>query len=259
MTSRVTPTFFRRYEPGQTIIHVGGFHVQMFQLESGLVRVIRFSARGQVFTQRLVFPGDYFGEGCLTDHRCDNEAVALSNSMVRAVDPETISAQESQALCSNLAQQLDRVMNHAGQVRHQGLRERVAWYLLELAETSLGGTDLHGRTFVTAAHQLICDGIRARRESVSKMAVTLSHEHLLVTGCRRFTLLDPPALERISGWTRPDGQNSDSIPDAGGFIADAPRLESPGAHLDQPPNGAARFMLSMSNELSNQPKFGGQD
>ena len=55
MTSRVTPTFFRRYEPGQTIIHAGGFHVQMFQLESGLVRVIRFSARGQVFTQRLVF------------------------------------------------------------------------------------------------------------------------------------------------------------------------------------------------------------
>ena len=181
--------------------------------------------------------------------------------MVRAVDPETISAQESQALCSNLAQQLDRVMNHAGQVRHQGLRERVAWYLLELAETSLGGIDLHGRTFVTAAHQLICDGIRARRESVSKMAVTLSHEHLLVTGYRRFTLLDRPTLERISGWSRAQVQNGDSDLNACEFVADAPQLKSPHSDptVNQTWNGAARFMLSMSNELSNQPKFGGQD
>jgi hypothetical protein len=155
------------------------------------------------------------------------------------------------------AQQLGRVMNHAAQVRCHGLRERIAWYLLELAETSLGGIDLRGRTFVTAAQQLMCDGIHAKHESVSKIAVALNHEHLLTTGYRRFTLLDLPALERLAGWTRPDDQNSASNLDACGFIAGAPRLESRGEHFDQPSNDAGRIILSMSIEQSAQIQWTG--
>jgi CRP-like cAMP-binding protein len=197
MIAPENPTFTRHYKSGQTIVYPGDAADWLLQLESGLIRISKLSPNGQTSTLRLVRPGDYFGEENLTDCVHENEAMALSETRVRSVNPSEMTASEQRAVSINLADQLGRSMEHSCHIRNRELRHRVAWYLLELLQSAVGGTDEARGAFVRVSHQLIGEGIGAARESVSNTIIVLAREGLLRSGYRQLVHIDVQGLESI--------------------------------------------------------------
>ena len=197
MTAQENPSFTRRYKPGQTIVYPGDAADWLLQLESGLIRVSKISASGKISALRLVRPGDYFGEEHLTDDLHQNEAMALSETMVRSVNPTEMTVSEHRAVSVNLADQLGRSMEHSCHIRNRELRHRVAWYVLELLHSAVGSIDETRGLCIRASHQLIAEGIGAARESVSNTIIVLAREGLLRSGYRQLVQIDAQALENI--------------------------------------------------------------
>jgi CRP-like cAMP-binding protein len=178
MIARENPSFTRHYKPSQTIVYPGDASDWLLQLESGLIRVSKLSPNGQTSTLRLVRPGDYFGEENLTDRVHENEAVALSETTVRSVNPTEMTASEQRAVSINLADQLGRSMEHSCHIRNRELRHRVAWYVLELLHSAVGGFDEKRGRFIRAT-------------------IVLAREGRLRSGYRQLVQINAQVLENI--------------------------------------------------------------
>jgi CRP/FNR family transcriptional regulator, LitR-dependent transcriptional activator len=187
-----------RYRRGQTVYYEGDPALSLFRVESGLVRIAKLTPKGRVLTVRHVLPGDYFGEEALNKQWRDHQVEALTDATLVPVDPQTINGDSLQVVTKSLSEQLQRVMAYEYHLQIGDLRQRVARYLVQLAQTPLGGTDEAGRNFVRATHELIAEGTSSTRESVSKIITELRSEGLLQSGYRRITLLNVAKLEDMA-------------------------------------------------------------
>ncbi len=195
-----------RYRRGQTVYYEGDPALSLFRVESGLVRIAKLTPKGRVLTVRHVLPGDYFGEEALNKQWRDHQVEALTDATLVPVDPQTINGDSLQVVARSLSEQLQRVMAYEYHLQIGDLRQRVARYLVQLAQTPLGGNDEAGRSFVRATHELIAEGTSSTRESVSKIITELRSEGLLQSGYRRITLLNVPRLENMAQHSDLDAQ-----------------------------------------------------
>jgi len=90
------------------------------------------------------------------------------------------------------------LMDYEYHLQTGDLRQRVARYLLTLAETPLATRDARGRPAISATHELIAEGTASTRESVSKIITELRADGLIASGYRNVTLLDAEGLDLIS-------------------------------------------------------------
>ena len=77
--------------------------------------------------------------------------------------------------------------------------ERIARYLLNLSDSSLGGRHTSGQPFVRATHELIAEGTGATRESVSKLIGEMRDDGLLSPAYRCITLTGEQDLRVLAG------------------------------------------------------------
>jgi CRP-like cAMP-binding protein len=187
-----------RYRRGQTVYYEGDPALSMFRVESGLVRIAKLTPKGRVLTVRHVLPGDFFGEEALTKQWRDHQVEALTDATLVPVDPSNMGVENMTSVTKSLSEQLQRVMAYEYHLQIGDLRQRVARYLLQLAQTPLGGTDENGQRFVRATHELIAEGTSSTRESVSKIITELRADGLVQSGYRRITLLNTAALENTA-------------------------------------------------------------
>ena len=187
-----------RYRRGQTVYYEGDPALSMFRVESGLVRIAKLTPKGRVLTVRHVLPGDFFGEEALTKQWRDHQVEALTDATLVPVDPTNMGLENMTSVTRSLSEQLQRVMAYEYHLQIGDLRQRVARYLLQLAQTPLGGVDEAGKRFVRATHELIAEGTSSTRESVSKIITELRADGYLQSGYRRITLLNHPALEGVA-------------------------------------------------------------
>jgi CRP/FNR family transcriptional regulator, LitR-dependent transcriptional activator len=187
-----------RYRRGQTVYYEGDPALSLFRVESGLIRIAKLTPKGRVLTVRHVLPGDYFGEEALNKQWRDHQVEALTDATLVPVDPQSITGENLGVVTRSLSDQLQRVMAYEYHLQIGDLRQRVARYLLQLAQTPLGGLDETGRTYVRATHELIAEGTSSTRESVSKIITELRSEGFLQSGYRRITLLAKDGLENMA-------------------------------------------------------------
>jgi CRP/FNR family transcriptional regulator, LitR-dependent transcriptional activator len=187
-----------RYRRGQTVYYEGDPALSLFRVESGLIRIAKLTPKGRVLTVRHVLPGDYFGEEALNKQWRDHQVEALTDATLVPVDPQSITGENLGVVTRSLSDQLQRVMAYEYHLQIGDLRQRVARYLLQLAQTPLGGLDESGRTYVRATHELIAEGTSSTRESVSKIITELRSEGFLQSGYRRITLLAKDGLENMA-------------------------------------------------------------
>jgi CRP/FNR family transcriptional regulator, LitR-dependent transcriptional activator len=187
-----------RYRRGQTVYYEGDPALSLFRVESGLIRIAKLTPKGRVLTVRHVLPGDYFGEEALNKQWRDHQVEALTDATLVPVDPQSITGDSLGVVARSLSDQLQRVMAYEYHLQIGDLRQRVARYLLQLAQTPLGGIDESNHQFVRATHELIAEGTSSTRESVSKIITELRSEGLLQSGYRRITLLNNATLEQMA-------------------------------------------------------------
>ncbi len=189
-----TLTFQRR----QTLYHSGDAAQSVFRVRDGLVRITRMTPEGRVLTVRHLVPGDFFGEEAFMDGRREEIAEALTSAQIEAIDPAMINAQDLMAITRSLSVQMQRSIDYQYHLQTGDLRQRVARYLLKLADTPLARRDAHGRPVISATHELIAEGTASTRESVSKIITDLRADGFIASGYRSITLLDLEALQDTS-------------------------------------------------------------
>ncbi len=189
-----TLTFQRR----QTLYHSGDAAQSVFRVRDGLVRITRMTPEGRVLTVRHLEPGDFFGEEAFMDGRREEVAEALTSAQIEAIDPALINQQDLMAITWSLSRQMQRLLDYEYHLQTGDLRQRVARYLLKLADTPLAHVDAAGRPVISATHELVAEGTASTRESVSKIVTELRAEGLIASGYRSIALLDREALSEVA-------------------------------------------------------------
>lgn len=187
-----------RFQRRQTLYHNGDPAKSVFRVRDGLVRITRMTPEGRVLTVRHVEPGDFFGEEAFNEGRRDEMAEALTNTDIEAIDPALINHSDLFAITQSLSQQMQRLMDYEYHLQTGDLRQRVARYLLQLAQTPLAREDDQGRLAVAATHELIAEGTASTRESVSKIVTELRAAGLIESGYRSIVILDSDALDEVA-------------------------------------------------------------
>lgn len=189
----------RQVRRGETLYYAGDQSLTLYRLESGLLRAVRLTPQGRNMTVRHVHPGDIFGEEVLHGQTRTHQTIALTDAVVTPLHVEQLSVRDLWDVTRSLSTQLQRTMNEGLHQQDGDLRERIARYLLNLADSSLGGTQADGQRFVQATHELIAEGIGSTRESVSKLIGEMRDDGLLTPAYRCLTLTNEPELRRLSG------------------------------------------------------------
>lgn len=189
-----TLTFRRR----QTLYHNGDPAQSVFRVRDGLVRITRMTPEGRVLTVRHLVPGDFFGEEAFMDGKREEIAEALTAAQIEAIDPALVNQQDLMAITRSLSVQMQRSMDYQYHLQTGDLRQRVARYLLKLAETPLAQRNAKGRPVVSATHELIAEGTASTRESVSKIITGLRSEGLIVSGYRSITVVAGNELAEVA-------------------------------------------------------------
>lgn len=139
---RLLEHFGRRYASGEVIFREGDPAAEVFMLQEGRVRIVK---RVRLVERSILIlkPGDLFGETALLPNtQRTSTAVALSDVVVLALDPDTFNAllQGSAAVATRLVQQLVRRLRDAeDQIENMLLKDhqsKVVNALLKLASES---------------------------------------------------------------------------------------------------------------------------
>ena len=194
------PESRRAVRRGETLYYAGDPSPTLYRLETGLLRAVRLTPQGRNLTVRHIQPGDIFGEEVLHAQPRTHQLVALTDAVVTPLHVEQLSVRDLWDVTRSLSLQLQRAVQGGIHVQDGDLRERIARYLLSLADSSLGGTHPGGQRFVRATHELIAEGTGATRESVSKLIGEMRDDGLLLPAYRCLTLTDEAELQRLSGY-----------------------------------------------------------
>ncbi len=189
-----TLTFHRR----QTLYHSGDPAQSVFRVRDGLLRITRMTPEGRILTVRHLIPGDFFGEEAFMDGQREEIAEALTTAQIEAIDPALINQQDLMSITRSLSAQMQRSMEYQYHLQTGDLRQRVARYLLTLADTPLARLDAHGRPVISATHELVAEGTASTRESVSKIITDLRSDGLIASGYRSITIKDRDELGAIA-------------------------------------------------------------
>jgi CRP-like cAMP-binding protein len=184
---------------GDTLYYAGDLSQSLYQLESGLLRAVRLTPQGRNLTVRHIRPGDIFGEEALHGLSRTHQVIALTDASIRPIHLQLLSGEELWQVTRSLSAQLQRVMTDGVHIQDGELRERIARYLLNLSDSSLGGRHASGQAFVRATHELIAEGTGATRESVSKLIGEMRDDGLLSPAYRCITLTAEQDLRKLAG------------------------------------------------------------
>lgn len=171
----------------------------MFRLKKGLVRIVRLAPDGHTQTIRHVLPGDFFGEEALLESTHIDTLEALTDASVQAIDPRFLDQHDLLVIAQSLGRQMQRLMDYGYHLQTGDLHQRVARYLVSLADTALCARRAGAPPTVYATHELIAEGTASTRESVSKIITMLREEGLIGTGYRAIKLFDLEGLKAASG------------------------------------------------------------
>jgi CRP-like cAMP-binding protein len=189
-----TLTFHRR----QTLYHSGDPAQSVFRVRDGLLRITRMTPEGRILTVRHLIPGDFFGEEAFMDGQREEIAEALTTAQIEAIDPAMINQQDLMSITRSLSVQMQRSMEYQYHLQTGDLRQRVARYLLTLADTPLARVYAQGRPTISATHELVAEGTASTRESVSKIITDLRADGLIASGYRSITIVDREELGALA-------------------------------------------------------------
>lgn len=188
----------RELEAGQTLYLYGDPATALYRVDHGMMRIVRMTAEGGVVTVRHVLPGDVFAEEALLRVPHATTAEALIDSRLSAFDPAYLDGSDSAILVRSLATQAHRLMDYGYHLQAGNLHQRVARYLVWLADTPLAVVGDDGGVSVGVTHELLAEGTGSTRESVSKIVTELRSEGLVASGYRSIQIVDVEGLALVA-------------------------------------------------------------
>jgi CRP/FNR family nitrogen fixation transcriptional regulator len=171
----------------------------VYQLVSGAVRTTRLLSDGRRHIGDFHYPGDLFGLEAGPQHRFSAEALAdCEIVMVKRTALKRHGAEGERLermIWEATARQLERTQDHLMLLGRKTACEKVASFLLDIAERFGGDVST-----LPMGRQDMADYLGLTIETVSRMLTQLQADGLVeFCACRRFRILRRGALARVVG------------------------------------------------------------
>ncbi|MCA8887144.1 MAG: helix-turn-helix domain-containing protein [Hyphomonadaceae bacterium] len=190
-----TRVHFRRNEE---VFGEGENAEYVYRVVTGAVRTIRFSSDGRRQILNFYLPGDVFGLECGKQHTLSAEAVADCDlSLVRRSLIDTAAKQDAsaaQAVIGMMQRQLQNAQEHALVLGRKGAGERVAAFLLKLADRVTAQCEID----LPMSRADIADYLALTIETVSRAFTQMERDHTIaLPSSRHVVVRDRCALELL--------------------------------------------------------------
>jgi CRP/FNR family nitrogen fixation transcriptional regulator len=190
-----------RFARNQAIFREGDTHQNAYKVVSGVVRLCRHLADGRRQIVQFLFPSDFFNIMGLGEQGFSAEAVS---DVVLMSYPQHAFAKlsDERASIQNrflnlLSQRLTDIQCHLMMLGRQSAKERVAAFLLKLAERT--GSEEDEIIDLPMSRQDIADYLGLRIETVSRILSQMKQQKLIdARDLYQFALLDPEALQALA-------------------------------------------------------------
>lgn len=190
-----TRMHFRRNEE---IFGEGESAEYVYRVVSGAVRTIRFSSDGRRQILNFYLPGDIFGLEYGAQHSLSAEAIADTDiALVRRSLIDTAAAQDAaaaRALINLVQRQLQNAQEHALVLGRKGAGERVAAFLLQLADRVTSQCEID----LPMSRADIADYLALTIETVSRAFTQMERDRTIaLPSSRHVVVRDRCALELL--------------------------------------------------------------
>lgn len=190
-----TRMHFRRNEE---VFGEGEAATYVYRVVLGAVRTIRFSSDGRRQILNFYLPGDIFGLECGGKHTLSAEAIGEADlSLVRRSLIDTAAKQDAsaaQALIVLMQRQLQAAQDHALVLGRKGAGERVAAFLLQLADRVTVQCEID----LPMSRSDIADYLALTIETVSRAFTQMERDHTIaLPSSRHVVVRDRCALELL--------------------------------------------------------------
>ena len=187
-----------RFQRNEEIFGEGEKAEYVYRVVSGAVRTIRFSADGRRQIMAFHLPGDVFGLEPNATHSLSAEAVGDADvSMIRRSLIDQATAQDinaAQALLRLMSKELSNAQEHALVLGRKGAGERVASFLLQLADRFAQCPEID----LPMSRADIADYLALTIETVSRAFTQMEREHTIdLPSSRHVVVRDRCALETL--------------------------------------------------------------
>jgi CRP/FNR family transcriptional regulator, nitrogen fixation regulation protein len=169
----------------------------LYRVVHGVVRTSRLTADGRRQVGDFYYPGDLFGLEPGPDHRFgaealdDCEILVVRRSAVRAAAGD---AELDRAILEAQRLEMERLQDHVVMLGRKSARERVASFLMSIAQR---GDEDHGH--LAMGRQDMADYLGLTIETVSRMLTQLQGEAIVeFPSTRRFQVRKWTALEALA-------------------------------------------------------------
>jgi CRP/FNR family transcriptional regulator, nitrogen fixation regulation protein len=187
-----------RFERNEEVFGEAEAAEYVYRVVSGAVRTMRFSSDGRRQILGFHLPGDVFGWELGDTHTLSAEAVSAADViMVRRSLVEKASAQDLQAAHAVLAltaHSLNTARDHAVVLGRKGAGERVAAFLLQLADRFVSRTELE----LPMSRADIADYLGLTIETVSRAFSEMERQcAIALPSSRHVVMRNPAALAEL--------------------------------------------------------------
>ncbi len=188
-----------RFEHNSEIFGEGEPAEYFYRVVKGAVRTYKLLNDGRRQISAFHLTGDIFGLEAGTDHRFTADAIADSTVLViKRTTLMTLASRDndiSSCLWAQATGDLLRAQDHMLLLGRKNAHERVASFLLEMAERSAGLQSVE----LPMSRQDIADYLGLTIETVSRTLTLLESEAAIeLPTSRRILLRDPAALRRLN-------------------------------------------------------------
>ncbi|MBY0564611.1 MAG: helix-turn-helix domain-containing protein [Hyphomonadaceae bacterium] len=188
----------RRFSRNEEIFGEGEPSDYVYRVVSGTVRTVRFSNDGRRQILAFHLPGDVFGFESAPRHVMSAEAVSdtevslVRRSMIEKAASEDVAA--AGALLSLVSRDLVSAQQHALVLGRKGAGERVAAFLLQLADRAKAGDEID----LPMSRADIADYLALTIETVSRAFTQMERDRAIaLPSSRHVVVRDRCALELL--------------------------------------------------------------
>jgi CRP/FNR family nitrogen fixation transcriptional regulator len=187
-----------RFRGNEEIFGEGENAEYVYRVVTGAVRIMRFNSDGRRQILSFLLPGDVFGLESGPEHTLTAEAVADAEvAMIRRSLIDSATSQDpraAQALVALMQRQLHTAQEHALVLGRKGAGERVAAFLLQLADRVAASCEID----LPMSRADIADYLALTIETVSRAFTQMERDRTIaLPSSRHVVVRDRCALELL--------------------------------------------------------------
>jgi len=191
----------RQYAKREVVLHKGGSGDGLLFLLSGQLQVVDITEDGRAVGQRMLSPGDFFGEIALINNSTRSASVVATTEVLVAFLPAATAMHlfshvpsVAKQMLKHLAQKIQRDSEFRSLLSINNTSRRIYTYLVLMQKKNDDGTVVEN----LPTHQDIANMINTSRETVTRALLALSQKGIIKKVQHGLIIQNPEELKKLT-------------------------------------------------------------